>query len=83
MIAELLPVDRTQESPEIQLEFDLNKEFTENHQINLIYVEKAKGNAYFCTQSFCKDSNNSQDFFIDHVHLLKISLVANDKLSVQ
>jgi hypothetical protein len=31
MIAELVPVDRTQESPEIQLEFDLNKEFTENH----------------------------------------------------
>ena len=49
MVAELVAIDRTQPCPENKLEFDLLKPFTDNHSIKLIFVDKMKGHAYFCT----------------------------------
>ena len=51
IVAELVPIDRTQPCPENKIEFDLTKPFTANHHINLIYVDKKKGHAYFCSES--------------------------------
>ena len=48
--AELVPIDRTQPCPENKLEFDLLKPFIKNHhQITLMFADKKKGHAYFCT----------------------------------
>ena len=51
IVAELVPIDRTQRCTENKLEFDLLKPFTRFHQIKLIFVDKKKGHAYFCSES--------------------------------
>ena len=52
MVAELVPIDKTQPCPEHKLEFELSEPFTNNHQIKLIFVDKMKEHAYFCTESY-------------------------------
>ena len=74
MEAELVSIDRTQPCPENKLEFKLLKPFTNRHQIKLIFSDKKKGLAYFCTQSYHNDSNSEDDKLIDHVHFLKLAV---------
>ena len=74
MEAELVSIDRTQPCPENKLEFKLLKPFTYKHRINLMFADKKKGHAYFCTQSCHSDSNYEDDSLIDHVHFLKLAV---------
>ena len=78
MLAELLPLDRTQLFPENKIRFDLKKRFTNQHMIKLIYADQKKGHAYFFTQSYHKPSNNydGEEYLIDYVHFLKLSVDA-------
>ena len=74
MEAELVSIDRTQPCPENKLEFKLLKPFTNKHQIILIFADKKKRHAYFCTQSINNYANFDDDYLIDHVHFLKITV---------
>ena len=69
-----MPIDRTQPCPENKLEFKLLKPFTNKHQIKLIFADKKKGHAYFCTQSDHYTTNTDDDNLIDHVHFLKFAV---------
>ena len=81
MVAELVPLDRTQPCPENKLDFKLQKPFTNNHQVTLVFADQKKRIAYFCTQSFHERSTSDIDKFIDHVHFLKVAVDAAGKLS--
>ena len=73
MEAELVSIDWTQPLPENKLEFKLLKRFTIKHQIKLMFADKKKGHAYFCTQSNHSE-NTYDDSLIDYVHFLKIAV---------
>ena len=73
MEAELVSIDWTQPLPENKLEFKLLKRFTNKHQINLMFADKKKGHAYFCTQSY-HGKNTDENRLIDHVHFLTIAV---------
>ena len=81
MVAELVPLDITQPCPENNLDFKLQKPFTNNHQVTLVFADQKKRIAYFCTQSYHKNSNFTGDKFIDLIHFLKVSVDAAGKLS--
>ena len=81
MVAELVPLDRTQPCPENKLDFKLQKPFTNNHQVTLVFADQKKRIAYFCTQSFHERSTSDIDKFIDHVHFLKVAVDAAGKLN--
>ena len=78
MVAELIPLDRTQECPENKLDFDLQQPFSGNHQIKLMFADQKKGHAYFFSQSYHDPSNSCEDevFLIDCVHFLKFAVDA-------
>ena len=77
MVAELIPLDRTQECPENKLDFDLQQPLN-NHQIKLMFADQKKGHAYFFSQSYHDPSNSCDDevFLIDCVHFLKFAVDA-------
>ena len=78
MVAELIPLDRTQECPENKLDFDLQQPFSGNHQIKLMFADQKKGHAYFFSQSYHNPNNIDEDevFLIDCVHFLKFAVDA-------
>ena len=81
MEAELVSIDRsllTEE--ENSLKFELLKDFTDNHQIDLLSVDKQKGEAVFYTQSFRAGINYSDNYLIDTVSLIKIRIDSDGKL---
>ena len=77
MVAELIPLDRTQQSPENKLDFDLQQPFSGSHQINLMFADQKKGHAYFFSQSYHDPWNiGSEENLIDCVHFLKFTVDA-------
>ena len=78
MVAELIPLDRTQECAENKLNFDLQQTLSNNHQIKLMFADQKKGHAYFFSQSYHNARNNQDDdvFLIDCVHFLKFAVDA-------
>ena len=77
MVAELIPLDRTQECPENKLNFDLQQTLSSKHQIKLMFADQKKGHAYFFSQSYHDPSNNQDEvFLIDCVHFLKFAVDA-------
>ena len=64
----------------VNLSFDLDDEFTDDYQINLVVEDKQRQHAVFVTESL--HGNNSRNIStIDSVTLMKMVLGANDKLS--
>jgi hypothetical protein len=62
------------------LSFALEKEFTGNHQINLVFEDLEKQQAIFVTQSSRSGSNPTDNSLIDSVTLLKLVAVGEGKL---
>ena len=83
MVAELVPIDRTQICQENKLAFTLEKPFTDDHQIKLMFADKQKGHAFFFTESFHLSNNGNNNSLIDSVHFLKIAVDAEGKMSVE
>ena len=83
MVAELVAIDWTQPCPENKLEFDLPRPFTNDHQLKLIFVDKMKRHAYFCTESATNSMNMDEPFFMDYVHFIKIAVDTAGKLNVE
>ncbi len=69
-----MPIDRTQKCSDDKLEFYLAEIFSSDHQINLIFVDKRKGHAYFCTQSAHILDVYAEDGYLNHIHFIKIAL---------
>ena len=80
MFAELVSVDAAIDDEENTLSFALDKKFTDNHQINLVVENKQRQHAIFVTESF-HVNNESDNYLIDSVTLMKIVLGADEKLS--
>ena len=83
MVAELVPLDRNQVCPENRLIFKLQKPFTSNHQISLVFADAQKQIAYFCTQSYFDMYKSNDDHVIDYVHFLKVFVEFTGKLSAE
>ena len=82
MFAELVPIDFTLDSKCKLKSFDLDDEFTDDYQINLVVEDKQRQHAVFVTESL--HGNNSRNIStIDSVTLMKMVLGANDTLSFQ
>jgi len=81
MFAELVSVDAAIDSEENTLSFALDKKFTDNHQINLVFEDKQRQHAIFVTESFSVNNTEDNNYLIDSVTLMKIVLGADDKLS--
>ena len=62
------------------LSFALEKEFTGNHQINLVFEDLENQQAIFVTQSSRSGSNPTDNSLIDSVTLLKLVAVGGGKL---
>ena len=45
--------------------FSLVKEFTDNHQINLVVADSQKQQAIFVIHSYANDNNETDDALID------------------
>ena len=83
MSAELVPADKTVQSKEKLFSFDLVEEFTNKHQINLVFEDKHKQRAIFVTQSVhYGDINLSENRLIDSVAVLKLDLAGVGKLTL-
>ncbi len=83
MVAELVPLDRNQVYQENKLIFKLQRTFTNNHQISLLFADAQKQIAYFCTQSYCNRYKPNDDNMIDYVHFLKVAVDFTGKLSAE
>ena len=81
MFAELVSVDAAIDSEENTLSFALDKKFTDNHHINLVVEDKQRQHAIFVTESFHVNNNETDNYLIDSLTLMKIVLGADDKLS--
>ena len=86
MFAELVPIDFTLDSKCKLKSFDLDDEFTDDYQINLVVEDKQRHHVIFVTQSFEAASNQASpnatdNNLIDAVTLMKINLGADEKLS--
>jgi hypothetical protein len=61
--------------------FSLVKEFTFNHQINLVVADSQKQQAIFVIHSLDNGKNSRRNRLIDEVTFLKAVLGADDNLS--
>ena len=77
MSADLVPDESTQSKDN---SFALLQEFTNAHQINLVLEDKHKQQAIFVTQSNGR-TNETNNYLIDSVTLLKLVLGADGKLT--
>ena len=82
MFVEVVSIDKTLQSKENSLEFDLEQQFHDNHQIDRMFEDPEKGQAFFYTQSNFNSVNQIVPFLIDYVAVLKISIGADEKITV-
>ena len=81
MFAELVPINRTRKTEEKTLSFALENEFTDEHQIKLVWVNKQRQLAIFVTESHHPNNNSDYKSPIDSVTVLKMVVGAGDNLS--